>query len=72
AFCLLSSCLSVGCVGDISRADRIKGGVIGSAVCCVLLLFKSASAEFGFISMPLAISASAIELTAVISRVNNE
>ena len=72
AFCLLSSCLSVGCIGNISPSERIKGGVIGSAVCCVLLLFKSASAEFGFISVPLAVSVSAIELSAVISRIQNE
>ena len=72
SLCAVSYCLSVGELGEISGTERIKGAVIGTAVCCVLLLFKSASAEFGFISVPLACAASAVELSAVISRIKGE
>lgn len=64
AVCPIASCASVSFIGKYSAVNRIKGAVCGVFVCAVLLLFKSASAEFGFISVPLSACVSALEIKA--------
>ncbi len=63
--CPIASCGSVSVIGKYGAVGRIKGAVLGVFVCAVFLLFKSASAEFGFISVPLSACASALEIKAV-------
>lgn len=64
--CPLSSCIAFSGLTQYPPQKRIKGGLCGVLVCAVFLLFKSASAELGFISVPLAISASAQEIKAIV------
>lgn len=64
AVCPLSICSAVIMLGKCNAAGCIKGAALGVLVTAPFILFESAGAEFGFICVPLAVAASAIELKA--------
>ncbi len=63
--CPLSSCVAFSALAQFPPIKRYKGALVGLLVCAVFLLFQSADAEFGFISVPLAIVMSALEIKTV-------
>ena len=65
--CPLSSCLAFSSLRTFSPVKSLKGALAGLLICAVFLLFQSADAEFGFISVPLAVVMSALEIKAVAS-----
>lgn len=66
-FCPISLCLAFSRISSFSPIKRLKGAVMGAAVCAVLLLFPKAQAEFGLLCVPLVCFASAIELKSAAS-----
>lgn len=66
-FCPISLCLAFSRISSYPPVKRLKGGVMGAAVCAVLLLFPKAQAEFGLLCVPLVCFAVALELKAASS-----
>ena len=64
--CPLSSCVAFSQISSYPPIKRFKGAMCGILVCAVFLLFKSAKAELGFISVPLAATVSALEIKSII------
>lgn len=64
SICPIASCLAVSELISCTSKRAYIGAVTGVAVCSVFLIFQSAGAEFGFISVMLSLSASALEIKA--------
>lgn len=65
--CPISFCLAFSRISSYPPIKRLKGAVMGAAVCAVLLLFPKAQAEFGLLCVPLVCFASAFELKSAAS-----
>lgn len=64
AVCPFSSCAAVSKLFSCTAEKAYIGAVSGVAVSSVFLIFQSAGAEFGFISVMLSLSVSALEIKA--------
>lgn len=62
SICPIASCLAVSKLISCTAKKAYIGAIIGVAVCSVFLIFQSAGAEFGFISVMLSLSVSALEI----------
>ena len=64
--CPVSSCVAFACFAKTGRFNRFCASVVGVMLCAVFIIFDSAGAEFAFLSVPLAVLVSSVEIKAMI------
>lgn len=69
--CPISSCVAFACFAKVSPMKRFYASVVGVILCAVFIIFDAAGAEFAFLSVPLAVLVSSVEIKAVIKGIKD-
>ncbi len=72
AVCPFSSCVAFSCFAKVRSLKRFYAVIVGALLCAVFIVFDAAGAEFAFLSVPLVILVSSIEIKAVIKGIKGE
>ena len=64
--CPISACIAFSSVANLRRIKRFCALTGGILICAVFIVFEAAGAEFAFLSVPLAVLASSVEIKALL------
>lgn len=64
--CPVSACLAFDCFANVLPLKRFLASTVGVLLCAVFIIFDAAGAEFAFLSVPLAVLVSSVEIKAIL------
>ncbi len=68
--CPFSACVSFSLFSNVLPLKCFKDSILGVLLCAVFIIFDAAGAEFGFLSVPLAVLVSSIEIKAIVKGIS--